>query len=132
MSFLLDTNICSAHCRRTSGLTHKFIQHGGRLYIPTLVLGELYAGAYKLDKPAPILRGIMELLQEVQVLLFDEQCAERFGKVCGGLLRIGKAKSAVDLMIVSVALVHDLTVVTHNTADFQDIPGLRLEDWLEP
>jgi tRNA(fMet)-specific endonuclease VapC len=33
-------------------------------------------------------------------------------------------------MIASVALVHDLTLVTHNTADFQQIPNLRLEDWL--
>ena len=39
--------------------------------------------------------------------------------------------SRVDLMIASVALFHDLTMVTHNTADFQNIPGLRLEDWLE-
>jgi predicted nucleic acid-binding protein len=33
-------------------------------------------------------------------------------------------------MIASVALVHDLTLVTHNTADFRFIPGLRLDDWL--
>jgi tRNA(fMet)-specific endonuclease VapC len=37
-----------------------------------------------------------------------------------------------DLMIASVALVHNLTLVTHNTADFQNIPGLRLDDWLKP
>jgi tRNA(fMet)-specific endonuclease VapC len=35
-------------------------------------------------------------------------------------------------MIAPVALVHDLTLVTHNTADFRNIPGLRLEDWLVP
>lgn len=35
-----------------------------------------------------------------------------------------------DLMIACVALEHDLTLVTHNTVDFQNIPGLRLEDWL--
>ena len=34
--------------------------------------------------------------------------------------------------IASVALVHDLTVVTHNTTDFCNIPGLRLDDWLKP
>jgi tRNA(fMet)-specific endonuclease VapC len=35
-------------------------------------------------------------------------------------------------MIASVALVHNLTLVTHNTADFTSIPGLQLEDWLTP
>jgi tRNA(fMet)-specific endonuclease VapC len=33
-------------------------------------------------------------------------------------------------MIASVALVHDLTLVTHNTKDFENIPDLRVEDWL--
>lgn len=31
-------------------------------------------------------------------------------------------------MIASVALVHDLTLVTHNTADYQHVPGLRLDE----
>ncbi len=37
-----------------------------------------------------------------------------------------------DLMIAAVALVHNLTLVTNNTADFQSVPGLRLDDWLTP
>lgn len=46
------------------------------------------------------------------------------------LVRQGISVPALDLMIGSVALVHDLTLATHNTADFQNIPGIRLEDWL--
>jgi predicted nucleic acid-binding protein len=42
MSFLLDTNICAAHLKRPSGLIHRFVQHGGGLFISTIVLGELY------------------------------------------------------------------------------------------
>jgi predicted nucleic acid-binding protein len=49
MSYLLDTNICSAHARRPGGVAHRFIQHAGRLSMPTIVLAELYAGAYMLD-----------------------------------------------------------------------------------
>jgi tRNA(fMet)-specific endonuclease VapC len=29
MSFVLDTDICSAHIRRPSGLLHRFVQHSG-------------------------------------------------------------------------------------------------------
>ncbi len=35
-------------------------------------------------------------------------------------------------MIASVALAHDLTLVTHNLKHFSEIPGLRVEDWLAP
>ncbi len=35
----------------------------------------------------------------------------------------------MDLLIGATALIYDLTVVTHNTRHFRNIPGLRLEDW---
>jgi tRNA(fMet)-specific endonuclease VapC len=66
----------------------------------------------------------------VSFLLDTERCAEEFGKLRGVLKRQGVVVNPVDLMIASVALVHDLTLVTNNTADFHSIPGLRLEDWL--
>ncbi len=133
MSFLLDTNICSEHLRRPSGLSHRFIQHSGRLYVPAIVLGELYTWAYRRTDPRPLLKLIEdELLGDLRVLAYDDACAEQFGIVRGGLLQQGIAVSTVDLMIATVALVHNLTLVTHNTADFQYIPNLRLEDWLPP
>jgi tRNA(fMet)-specific endonuclease VapC len=33
------------------------------------------------------------------------------------------------LLIASIALANDLTVVTNNTAEFSRIAGLRVEDW---
>ncbi len=132
MSHLLDTNICVAHFRRPAGLAHRFIQYGGGLYVPTVTLGELYTGAYHVSNPTQLLQKIAELLEDVQVLPFDDDCAERFGKERGTLLRQGITVPPPDMMIAAVALVHNLTLVTHNTADFQNIPGLRLADWLIP
>ena len=130
MSFLLDTNICSAHIRRPAGLAHRFIQHSGRLWMPSIVLAELYAGAYLLDDPRRVLAGIDDLRRDVGMLAFDDKCAEEFGKLRGVLKRLGVSGNPMDLMIASVAVVHNLTMVTNNTADFRHIPGLRLEDWL--
>ncbi|MBW3540606.1 MAG: type II toxin-antitoxin system VapC family toxin [Planctomycetes bacterium] len=132
MKFLLDTNICSAHMRRPARLAHRFIQYIGQLGISTVVLAELYAGAHRDSNPTRLLTLIGDLLQEVHLLDFDAACAERFGRERGPLLQQGISVSAVDLMIASTALVHDLTLVTNNTADFQHVPGLRLEDWLTP
>jgi tRNA(fMet)-specific endonuclease VapC len=75
---------------------------------------------------------IADLRQEVHVADFDAPCAEKFGEVRGTLLQQGVSVPTADLMIASAALVHNLTLVTHNTADFQNIPGLQLEDWLMP
>lgn len=133
MSYLLDTNICSFHVRRPGGLAHRFIQYGGRLYIPTIVLGELYAWAYRRDDPVNLLHQVEnEILADIKVLDFDQLCAEEFGRIRGMFLRRGIGIDAADLMIAAVALVHDLTLVTHNTRDFENIPGLRLEDWITP
>jgi tRNA(fMet)-specific endonuclease VapC len=131
MSFILDTNICSAHLRKPTDLTHKFHQYSGRLFLPSIVLGELYAWAYSRDNPNELLTLIAdELLNNLIVLPFDESAATEFGKIRGRLIRQGIKFSFMDLTIGSIALANDLILVTHNTADFRNIPNLRLEDWL--
>ena len=133
MSFLLDTDHCSAHLKRPSGLMHRFAQYSGGIYIATIVLGELYTWAYHRQNPTPVIQRIEnDLLRDVTLLPFDEGCAKEFGRVRGQLLQRGISVSRVDLMIGCVALVHNLTLATHNTSDFQNIPGLRLDDWLVP
>jgi tRNA(fMet)-specific endonuclease VapC len=90
MSFLLDTNICSAHLKRAAGLTHFFVQHSGRLYVPTLVIGELYTWAHHRQSGQSLVQRIEhELLNDVTILDFDRKCAIEFGRVNGRLLRQG-------------------------------------------
>jgi tRNA(fMet)-specific endonuclease VapC len=133
MSFLLDSDTCSAHLKRPSGLIHRFVQYSGGLHVPTIVLAELYTWAFRRSNPAPVIQWIeQDLLPDVTVLTFDSACARKFGEVRGTLLQQGISVPTTDLMIAAVALVHNLTLVTHNTADYRHVPGLRLDDWLTP
>lgn len=87
MSFLLDTNICSAHLKRSAGLMHRFVQHSGQLYISTLVSAELYTWAHQRSDPRALAeRTEREFLADVGVLDFDSDCARKFGAVRGTLL----------------------------------------------
>lgn len=133
MSFLLDTNILSVHLRRPSGLAHRFVQYSGRLYTSSVVLAELFVWAYNRPDPTTVLESIDRLLfEDVSVLDYDRDCADEFGRIRIQLRRSGIEVPTADLLIASVALVFDLTLVTHNTSDFQNIPDLRLADWLTP
>lgn len=132
MSFLLDTNICSAHLKQRSGLIHRFVQHGGSLHVSTIVLGELYTWAYRRGDPQKLLSVIEnDLLPDLILLAFDRSCANKFGQLQSDALRQGAVINPVDLMIAATAMVYDLTLVTHNTKHFQAVPGLRVADWLE-
>ena len=85
--FLLDTDICSAHMRRPGGLAHRFMQHTGRLSIPTIVLAELYAGAYRHPAPTRLLGLVADLLGEVRVLDFElhvPSSLEKSAELCTG------------------------------------------------
>ncbi len=131
MSFLLDTNILSAHLRRPAAFAHRFFQYSGRLYTSSVALAELFVWAYKRPDPRKALKNIEELLDEdVTLLNYDLESANEFGRVRIGLRRQGIEVPTTDLMIGSVALFYDLTLVTHNVVDYQRIPGLRIEDWL--
>jgi tRNA(fMet)-specific endonuclease VapC len=132
MSFLLDTNICSAHISRPAGLMHRFQQHGGQLYVPTIVFAELYVGACRLANPARLLTAINAMAADLHIVDFDLACAHGFGDLRATMNRQGTPMSFADGLIAAIAIEHNLTLVTHNTADFIHVPGLRLVDWLVP
>ena len=58
---------------------------------------------------------------------FDEESAKKFEELKAGKVRIG----TMDLKIAATALVNDATVLTANLRDFQKVPGLRVENWLD-
>jgi predicted nucleic acid-binding protein len=125
VSFLLDTNILSAHLRRPSGLAHRFVQHSGRLYTSTVSLSELYVWVFARPDSAPARTAVEAMLAyEVNVIPFDADCAEQFGQVRAELRPKGINVDNMDLLIAATALVYDLTLVTHNTAHFENIPAL--------
>ena len=114
-------------------MSHRFVQRSGRLYTSSVSLAKLYDWAHSRSDPTPTRAAIQSLLKyEVALIPFDADCAEEFGRLRPDLRRQGITVDNMDLLIGATALVYDLTLVTHNTRHFQNIPNLRLEDWLTP
>jgi tRNA(fMet)-specific endonuclease VapC len=132
LSFLLDTDICSAWMKGHQTVTNRFIQYGGGLHISTVTLGELWAWVGRAKAPPRRIQRLLDLLKEVQVLPVDELVARKFGDARAWQLDRGLSTPDLDLLNASVALLHDLTMVTHNTQDYDHVPGLKRDDWLVP
>jgi predicted nucleic acid-binding protein len=70
---------------------------------------------------------IRKIFRTAVMLPIDQQVLD--GAVT---LKQQRRMSLGDALIAATALVHDLTLVTRNTADFRWVPNLRLHDPLAP
>ena len=132
MSFLVDTDICSYYLRGKTSLFTRFTQHSGRLHMSVITLGELYTWALRGKAPPGHLQGLLALVSDLILHDVNHEVARKFGEMRAQLLDQGRSIATADLLIAATALVQGLTMVTHNTRDFVDIPELRVADWLAP
>jgi len=130
MSYLLDTDICSAFLRGDRRVFGRFIQHSGGLHISILSLAELYSWVYLADQPSRREQSLLDMLSDVAVLPVDDDVVQLCGRSRAMLQRQGVRVPTLDLLIASTSLVRNLTLVTHNLRHFCLVPNLRIEDWL--
>jgi tRNA(fMet)-specific endonuclease VapC len=132
VSFLVDTDICSAYLKGDRRVWNRFLQYSGGLHVSTVTVGELFTWVLRANASPARVQGLLDLLRDVTVLPVTLDVARKFGEVRAGLLDKGQSAPEMDLLIGSTALVHGLTMATHNVADYANIPGLTVVDWLIP
>ena len=132
MSFLLDTDVCSAYFKNHPVAVRRVMLHYGGLNVSVITVGELLTWARRANAPPHRLKVIQDFLKGANVLDVTLPIAEKFGQIRAGLFDRGIAVGEMDLLNGATALVHGLTMATHNTRDYSDIPGLTIDDWLIP
>jgi tRNA(fMet)-specific endonuclease VapC len=130
MSYLLDTDICSAYLKNDPRVVAKVMMHFGGLHISVATVGELMTWALRANAPHDRLAGVRDLLIASNIHDIDFPIAERFGEIRAELLDHGHVVGELDLLNAAVALIHNLTMTTHNTQDYAAVPGLSLVDRL--
>jgi tRNA(fMet)-specific endonuclease VapC len=128
--YLLDTSICIAVTRGLEPVTSRLRMVSPQdLAIPTITIAELEAGVHCAAHPTPVRTRVDAFLSApIARVSFDEAAALVWGQLYAVLRpnRIGER----DLIIASIALAYDLTVVSANVRHFGRVPRLRLENWM--
>ena len=127
--YVLDTDHCVAVLRGQLHLGDK-VGPDEELAVTAITVGELIWGARRSQKVEENLDAVRDLFEVVRVLPLDREAAERFGNLKAELEAEGIPLEDFDLLIASIALRYDATLVTHNARHFSRIEGLKLADWL--
>ena len=131
MKVLLDTNVCIRILNGTSpGVVRQLEKLSpSDVAISAIVRAELTYGARKSSHVAANLRLVDAFLEPFVCLPFDGRTADVYGSIRADLEREGRPIGPNDLLIAATALAHSLTLVTHNTSEFNRVPGLSVVDW---
>jgi tRNA(fMet)-specific endonuclease VapC len=131
---LLDTNHLSEALRPVSRVRDRIGQlrlMGVRIGTCVPVLCELEA-AFPSGKRGEAYRlALQRLLARVRLWPLEREVAHQYGEIFQELRRRGRVLSQVDMMLAALARQMDLTLVTTDR-DFEALPDLRTENWLNP
>ena len=72
------------------------------------------------------------MVARLEVLPFDSKGAYHFGQIRAALYAMGQPIGPYDMMIAGHARAYGLILVTNNVAEFARVPGLLIENWIEP
>ena len=128
--FILDTDTCIYWLKGYERIEKKIIQTGlANILITVITECELYYGVFKSAKKEKNLSVVKELKKKIQTLHTTEGISYTYGKLKSELENRGQTIDDADLMIASIALSNNATLVTNNIEHFKRIPGLKIENW---
>lgn len=92
----------------------------GEIGLSAITLAEIALGS-ALGKPPPA-RVLARFMSQLMILPFDEAAARNYAK-------LPFKRARFDRLLAAHAISLGVAIITNNTADFGDIPELRVENW---
>lgn len=131
--YLLDSDIAIELLRgRNLPLAEKLASVSRQeVFLSTVTVSELLFGAYRSRDPQRSLSVCRQFWRSFQIAFLNEAAAERAANVRAHLEEKGQKIGAYDVLIAGIAMAHGHVMVTHNTREFERVPDLQLQDWIQ-
>lgn len=131
MLYLLDTNVIVIYLNQRSLILKERLEAIAPedIAVCSVVKFELFYGAMRSGNPPRNLAQQQEFLNLFISLPLDDAAATKAAEIRTNLAALGTPIGPYDLLIAAIAIVNNLTLVTHNTREFERVPELKFQDW---
>lgn len=133
MRYMLDTNICIyAIKHKPEKVFNELQKHDpSEVCISSVTYAELVHGVEKSAAVEKNRVALSLLLANIEILDFDVEAANCYGKIRADLEKKGTPIGPLDMMIAGHAQSHGYTIVTNNVREFERVPDLKIANWAE-
>ena len=130
--FLVDTNICIYVIKKNPKSVVKKIKsfEPYQIKISSITVAELEYGASKSQDTDKNRKVLLKFFSSFEILPFDDQDAEYYGRIRAYLEKCGKVTGPYDMQIAAQALCKKLILVTNNIREFERVPNLNYVNWI--
>jgi len=132
MKYLLDTDTLIYFLKGERSVVNTLSKKSSSDLATTIINhSELFFGAFNSARKKENFEVVSGLLKTLPILAYCEESSIIFAEQKALLKKQGNIIADMDLMIASIALKHQLILVTNNTRHFNKIKTIKLENWLE-
>lgn len=132
IGYLLDTNIISDFIKNPQGKAAQKIREVGNnnIFTSIIVACELRFGIRK-KASKELTERVEKVLDVIEIINFTPPSDAHYAEVRTYLEKAGTPIGPNDLLIASHALTESLIMVTGNIREFERVPDLKVENWLQ-
>ena len=132
MRYMLDTNICIYVIKHKPETVFQKLQNINPedVCISSVTYAELVHGVEKSAAVEKNRLALSMLLANMEILDFDVDAADCYGKIRAVLEKKGTPIGPLDMMIAAHAQSLGYTVVTNNVKEFSRVSALQIENWV--
>jgi tRNA(fMet)-specific endonuclease VapC len=127
-SYLLDSSVLILSLRGDTAIAAR-IAAAPQVYGSSIVLGELYFGAYSSPtRPDAAVADVETVERTIVTLVADATTARNYARIKDELKRRGLTMPDNDLWVAATAIQYGITLAARD-AHFNWIPALSIEQW---
>lgn len=132
--YMLDTDTCSYIMKRSNAVVLERLESVpvSDVCMSIITKAELLYGVEVSPRRSQDAAALAAFLPYVQALDFSDDAALHYADIRADLKKRGLLIGANDLLIAAHARSLELTLATNNTAEFERVGGLVIENWTRP